>query len=110
MIRALGLLIRLPGAGCAPPFVAMNRRLGTDARGRRDCAPRGGLAPSVAAGAGGHSASADAAGSEILFFVTLAGGGQRSAAFGHGALRGLGAIPLAPRRPARAGTAAARRR
>ncbi len=87
----LGLLV-----ACSETLVTMNQPLGTDASGQPDFAANYGLAPYVARIARGQSTSEDAAGSDVLFFVTISGGGKRAAAFGHGALRGLAAVPLNP--------------
>ena len=83
-------------SACALPRATLNEPLGTTADGRPDFARNYGLGRYVARIVEGELTSSDAAGSDILLFVTFSGGGKRSAAFGHGALRGLRAIPLNP--------------
>lgn len=98
MMRARGvacLAALLFLLGCASPQVSMNQPLGTDAAGEPDFGASYGLGRYVTRMAEGTPDSAGA-GSDVLMFVTFSGGGKRSAAFGHGALRGLAAIPLHP--------------
>jgi NTE family protein len=73
-----------------------NRPLRLDAQGRPDFESNYGLAPYAEKVAAGELTSDDAAGSDILLFVTFSGGGKRSAAFAHGALRGLRDVRLRP--------------
>ena len=96
LVRRLALAALLALGACAAPLVAMNRPIGTNAEGQPDFAANYGLAPYVDRIARGEHTSDDAAGSDVLLFVTISGGGKRAAAFGHGALRGLGEIPLSP--------------
>ena len=67
-----------------------------DAGGRPDFDSNYGLGPYVERIARGQLTSVDAAGSDVLLFVTISGGGKRSAAFGHGALSGLRDVALHP--------------
>ena len=88
LLLGLGLL-----AGCQSLDVPMNQPLAMNAAGAPDFASNYGLAGILA----GEAASAAPAGrSDLLVLVTFSGGGKRSSAFGHGALRGLRAIPVRP--------------
>ncbi len=78
------------------PTVPTNGPLRMDPQGRPDFESNYGLAPYSEKVARGELTSSDAAGSDILLFVTFSGGGKRSAAFAHGALRGLRDIRLHP--------------
>ena len=88
LFLAFGLL-----AGCQSLTVPMNQPLPMNAAGEPDFAANYGLAPILSGEAVGEG---PAARSDLLVFVTFSGGGQRSSAFGHGALRGLRAIPVRP--------------
>jgi len=90
---AFGLL-----AGCQSLTVPLNQPLPMTAQGVPDFAANYGLADILQ---GEAAAVSPAAASDLLVFVTFSGGGKRSSAFGHGALRGLRAIPVQP--PGRAG-------
>lgn len=90
----LALLLGLQLGACSVPSGPINLPLGTDAEGRPNFAANYGLGRYVQAIAANQEPSADAAHSDMLVFVTFSGGGKRSAAFGHGALRGLGAVAL----------------
>jgi NTE family protein len=74
-----GLLGLLGLAACASTQVPMNLPL-----------------PGAAANQGMHLADANLAGgrSDLLVLISFSGGGKRSAAFGHGVLRGLRDLPL----------------
>lgn len=88
LLVALGLL-----AGCQSLTVPMNQPLPMNAAGEPDFAANYGLAGILSGEAAGEG---PAARSDLLVFVTFSGGGKRSSAFGHGALRGLRAIPVRP--------------
>ncbi|MBS0560850.1 MAG: patatin-like phospholipase family protein [Proteobacteria bacterium] len=90
LLGLLGLLL----AGCVTPLRPVNQPLAEGPDGVPDFDANYGLAPYVRRVAEGRLTSPDAAGSDILLFVTFSGGGKRSAAFAHGALRGLRDIPL----------------
>ncbi len=81
-------------AACSETLVTMNQPLGVNAQGQPNFEANYGLGPYVTRIAEGQATSLDAAGSDILLFVTISGGGKRAAAFGHGALRGLRGVPL----------------
>jgi NTE family protein len=83
-------------AGCVSLTPSTNRPLRLDAQGLPDFESNYGLAPYAEKVAEGELTSEDAAGSDILLFVTFSGGGKRSAAFAHGALRGLRDVRLHP--------------
>ncbi len=74
----------------------MNRPLRMDAQGRPDFLANYGLERYFSNLSHRMANSADAADSDILLFVSISGGGKRSAAFGHGALRGLRDVALHP--------------
>ncbi len=82
--------------GCVALTPATNGPLRLDAQGRPDFESNYGLAPYAEKVAAGELTSDDAAGSDILLFLTFSGGGKRSAAFAHGALRGLRDVRLHP--------------
>ena len=88
LLLGLGLL-----AGCQSLTVPMNQPLPMNAAGEPDYAANYGLAGTLTQQA---TAARPAARSDLLVFVTFSGGGKRSSAFGHGALRGLRAIPVRP--------------
>lgn len=92
----LGMAISLLLFGCVAPTSAVNQPLRMDAHGHPDFDSNYGLAPYAQRVAAGQLTSEDAAGSDILLFVTFSGGGKRSAAFAHGALRGLRDVSLHP--------------
>ena len=92
MLATLGALL----LGCTLPAARMNDPLPMDATGRPAFSTNYGLARYVTNLAEGHANTHDAANSDILLFVTISGGGKRSAAFGFGALRGLRDIALHP--------------
>lgn len=92
VFAALGALL----LGCSMPAARMNEPLPMDADGRPAFGTNYGLARYVTNLAGGHANAQDSADSDILLFVTISGGGKRSAAFGFGALRGLRDIALHP--------------
>ena len=80
--------------GCPVPLATDNQPLPMLADGTPDFASNYGLARYVKNVAANHPNVKDDAGSDVLLFVTFSGGGKRSAAFGHGALRGMRDIPL----------------
>lgn len=88
LLLALGLL-----AGCQSLTVPLNQPLPIAADGTPDYAANYGLAGILQ---GEPATPAPAARSDLLVFVTFSGGGKRSSAFGHGALRGLRAIAVQP--------------
>ncbi|MBR0672148.1 patatin-like phospholipase family protein [Neoroseomonas soli] len=93
---AAPLLALVMLVACTSVQVPMNRPLPTDAAGQPDFASNYGVgtfARSIEAG----DPEWPAARSDLLVFVAFSGGGKRSAAFAHGALRGLRAIPVRPR-------------
>ncbi|MBV1799438.1 patatin-like phospholipase family protein [Siccirubricoccus sp. G192] len=73
----------------------MNRPLPMDAAGRPDFAANYGPGRFAAEILGGTS-TWPAARSDLLVLLAFSGGGKRSAAFAHGALRGLRDIPVRP--------------
>ena len=93
--RCLGVvaLVWLLG-GCAVPLATDNQPLPMLPDGKPDFDSNYGLARYVKNVAANMPNAADDAGSDVLLFVTFSGGGKRSAAFGHGALRGLRDVPL----------------
>jgi NTE family protein len=94
--RLVPLLMLAFLLGCVSPTPPTNQPLRLDAQGRPDFNSNYGLAAYAEKVAAGELTSPDAAGSDVLLFVTFSGGGKRSAAFGHGALRGLRDVPLHP--------------
>ena len=80
--------------GCSVPLVTDNQPLPMLPDGKPDFDGNYGLARYVKNVAANQPNAADDAGSDVLLFVTFSGGGKRSAAFGHGALRGLRDVPL----------------
>lgn len=88
LLLGLGLL-----AGCESLTVPMNQPLPMTAAGLPDYAANYGLAGTLTRE---PASAAPAARSDLLVMVTFSGGGKRSSAFGHGALRGLRAIPVRP--------------
>ncbi len=82
--------------GCTGPAGEMNQPLRMDAQGRPDFLANYGLERYFSNLSHRMANSADAADSDILLFVSISGGGKRSAAFGHGALRGLRDVALHP--------------
>ena len=70
-----GLAVLLLIAGCASPFAVINQPLRMDAGGRPDFDSNYGLGPYVERIARGQLTSVDAAGSDVLLFVTISGGG-----------------------------------
>jgi NTE family protein len=94
LVAVLGVLGVLLG-GCTSLQVQMNEPLPMGADGQPDFAANygiGGFARAIV----DDSADWPAARSDLLVFVAFSGGGKRSAAFAHGALRGLRAIPVRP--------------
>ncbi|MEI6158632.1 MAG: patatin-like phospholipase family protein [Roseococcus sp.] len=92
MLRQLAALL-LGGAllaGCQSLTVPMNQPLPMTAQGTPDFAANYGLAAMLM---GQGAEASPVAQNDLLVFVTFSGGGKRSSAFGHGALRGLRAIP-----------------
>jgi NTE family protein len=90
----LGVVGVLLGA-CSSLQVQMNEPLPMTPDGQPDFAANygvGGFAQAIMEG----STDWPAARSDLLVFVAFSGGGKRSAAFAHGALRGLRAIPVRP--------------
>ena len=82
-------------AGCTSLQVQMNRPLPMTPEGMPDFASNYGIGnfePRTIAGAADWAAAQ----SDLLIFVAFSGGGKRSSSFGHGALRGLRAIPVQP--------------
>ncbi len=88
ILLVMGILIVLQAAGSLP-VVTDNQPLRMAADGRPDFASNYGLARYVQNVADNLPNATDDAGSDMLLFVTFSGGGKRSAAFGHGALRGM---------------------
>ncbi len=95
-VRLLAFIPLIFSLGCVALTPSTNKPLGRDALGRPAFETNYGLAPYAEKVAAGELTSADAAGSDILLFVTFSGGGKRSAAFAHGALRGLRDVRLHP--------------
>ncbi len=95
-MRWLPALLLLLLAGCVVPDSPGNAPLRPRADGSFDFDANYGLAHYMKLVAEGVKTSQDAAGSDILMFVTFSGGGKRSAAFGHGALRGFRDVALHP--------------
>ena len=81
--RLMGLSVALMLGACQLPQPASNQKLPHDAAGRPVYAPGYALLPMLKDPKG-----------EILFVAAFSGGGKRSAAFAHGALRGLQKTPL----------------
>ncbi|BDG73442.1 patatin-like phospholipase family protein [Roseomonas fluvialis] len=92
--RVLAAIVGLALGACSLD-VRMNEPLPMTAAGQPDFAANYGVGDYAQAMADG-SADWPAARSDLLIFVAFSGGGKRSAAFAHGALRGLRAIPVRP--------------
>lgn len=90
-LAAFSLLL----GGCTSLQVRMNDPLPMTATGAPDFAVNYGVGDFAQAVLDG-TAEWPAARSDLLVFVAFSGGGKRSAAFAHGALRGLRAIPVRP--------------
>jgi NTE family protein len=90
------LLVAAVLPGCAGPAAQLNQPLHMDALGQPDFHGMYGLGRYFSNLSHWVANSADAADSDILLFVAISGGGKRSAAFGHGALRGLRDVALHP--------------
>jgi NTE family protein len=100
-LRRLALaVLMLAGAGCSVVDSPMNQPLAAGADGRPDMQHNYGLNLFARQQPDG-SLAWQRHGGDLLVFVAFSGGGKRSSAFGHGALRGLRAIPtrLADGRP-----------
>lgn len=80
---------------CQSLEVRMNEPLPMNAAGEPDFASNYGPEMLLRSIEDGGEAS-PAGASDALVFVTFSGGGKRSSAFGHGALRGLRAMPVRP--------------
>ncbi|MBR0682032.1 patatin-like phospholipase family protein [Roseomonas eburnea] len=80
---------------CSSVEVPMNRPLPRNAAGEPDFAANYGFGSFGTLALGAETAT-PAARSDLLVFVAFSGGGKRSAAFAHGALRGLRGIPVQP--------------
>lgn len=98
--RILGTFLALLLSACQSVQVQMNAPLPHDAAGAPDFAANYGFG-AFGRDRMGAGTGTPAEGSDLLVFVAFSGGGKRSAAFAHGALRGLRAIPVQP--PGRAG-------
>lgn len=85
----------LVSAGCESTQVVMNEPLPLDAQGRPEFVRNYGFGRFVADEQAGR-ASWTRTDSDLLVFLAFSGGGKRSAAFAHGALRGLRDVAVRP--------------